>query len=139
MISILALSPCFLTVNWCCKMCYGWCYCFHRSDYIKVWVENDTRNRWFDLMVILITIWNQELYHGFLSLHSVKPLLHPIVHARTSCLTEKNWLICKGHLRYTCNFRTKYQGCTGPAMKIGMHIFSACTQDVSTNVSMPQG
>ena len=45
-------------------------------------------------------------------------------------VTEKNRLICKGHLRYTCDFLTKYQGRTGPAMKICMHIFSAYTQDI---------
>ena len=28
------------------------------------------------------------------------------------------------------DFRTKYQGRTGPAKKIDMHIFPACTQDV---------
>ena len=45
-------------------------------------------------------------------------------------VTEKNRLICKGPSRHTCDFRTKYQGRTGPAMKIGMHIFPACTQCV---------
>ena len=34
-------------------------------------------------------------------------------------VTEKNRLIC--------DFITKYQGRTDPAMKIGMHIFLACT------------
>ena len=41
-------------------------------------------------------------------------------------VTEKNQLICKGHLRYTCDFITEYQGHTDPTMKTGMHIFSAC-------------
>ena len=45
-------------------------------------------------------------------------------------VTEKTGLICKGHLSYTCDFLTKYQGRTDPAMKIGMHICSACTQYV---------
>ena len=43
-------------------------------------------------------------------------------------VTEKNRLICKGHLRYACDFITKYQGRTSPAMKIGTHISSVCTQ-----------
>ena len=42
--------------------------------------------------------------------------------------TEKNRLICKAHLRYTCDFITEFKDRTGPAMKIDMHIFSACTQ-----------
>ena len=45
-------------------------------------------------------------------------------------VTEKNRLICKGPSRHTYDFRTKYQGRTGLAMKIGMHIFPACTQDI---------
>ena len=40
-------------------------------------------------------------------------------------VTEKNRLICKAHLRYTCNFITEFQGCTDSAMKI--YIFYACT------------
>ena len=41
---------------------------------------------------------------------------------------SKNRLICKGHLSYTGDFITKYQGRTDPTMKIDMHIFSAWTQ-----------
>ena len=44
--------------------------------------------------------------------------------------TEKNRLICKEPSRHTCNFITESQGRTDPAMKIDMHIFSACTQCV---------
>ena len=47
-------------------------------------------------------------------------------------VTEKNRLICKAYLRYTCDFITEFiytrKGRTGPAMKIDMHIFSACMQ-----------
>ena len=43
-------------------------------------------------------------------------------------VTEKNWLICKAHLRYPCNFITEYQSRTDPAMEIDMHIFSTFTQ-----------
>ena len=42
--------------------------------------------------------------------------------------TEKNRLLCKGHLSYPCNFITEYHGRTDPTMKIGMHIFFAYTQ-----------
>ena len=59
--------------------------------------------------------------------HILLRLLHPMVCVRTSWVTEKNQLICKGHLSYTCQLITKYQGHTDPTMKIGMHIFSACT------------
>ena len=52
----------------------------------------------------------------------VKPLLHPIVHARTSWLQRKNRLICMGPSKYTCDFMTEYGGRTDTAMKIGMHI-----------------
>ena len=45
-------------------------------------------------------------------------------------VTEKNRLACKGPSRHTCDFRTKCQGRTGPAMKISMQIFPACMQDV---------
>ena len=41
---------------------------------------------------------------------------------------RENRLIGKGHLSYTCDFIKEYQGGTDPAMKIGMHIFSASTQ-----------
>ena len=43
-------------------------------------------------------------------------------------LTEKNRRIRKAHLRYPCNFITEFKGRTDSAMKIDMHIFSACTQ-----------
>ena len=43
-------------------------------------------------------------------------------------VTEKNRLICKGHLSYTCVFITEFQGRTDPAMKIDIHIFSACAR-----------
>ena len=43
-------------------------------------------------------------------------------------VTEKNRPICKAHLRYTCDFITEFKGHTDPAMKIDMHIFSACMQ-----------
>ena len=43
-------------------------------------------------------------------------------------VTEKNWRICKTHLRYLCDFITEFQCRTDPAMKIDMHIFSTCTQ-----------
>ena len=36
-------------------------------------------------------------------------------------VTEKNHLICKGHLSYTRDFMTEFQGRTDPAMIIGMH------------------
>ena len=54
---------------------------------------------------------------------NLKPLLHPVVHARTSWLQS-----CKGHLSYTFDFITEFQGHTDSTMKIDMHIFSACTQ-----------
>ena len=44
---------------------------------------------------------------------------------------EKNLLICKAHLWYTCDFITEFKGRTGPAMKIEVHIFSACTKNAS--------
>ena len=37
-------------------------------------------------------------------------------------------MICKAHLRYTCDFITEFKGHTVPAMKIEMHIFTACSQ-----------
>ena len=37
-------------------------------------------------------------------------------------VTEKNWLICRGHLSYTCNFITEFWGYGDSAMKIGMHM-----------------
>ena len=43
-------------------------------------------------------------------------------------VTEKNRLICKAHLRYTCDVITEFKYCKGPALKIDMHIFCACTQ-----------
>ena len=44
-------------------------------------------------------------------------------------LTEKNRLICKGHLSYTCDFITEFRGRRDLAMKIGMHIiFSVLTK-----------
>ena len=49
-------------------------------------------------------------------------------------VTEKNRLICKGPSRHTYDFRTKYQGCTGPTMKAGMHIFPACTQGICKRI-----
>ena len=39
-----------------------------------------------------------------------------------------NRLICKGHLSHPCDFITEFQGRKDPVVKIGMHIFSACTQ-----------
>ena len=37
-------------------------------------------------------------------------------------VTERNRLICKGPLRYTCNFITEFQSCRAPTLKIDVHI-----------------
>ena len=43
-------------------------------------------------------------------------------------ITENSWLICKGHLNYSCDFIREYKHHTNPTMKISMHIFSTCKQ-----------
>ena len=55
--------------------------------------------------------------------YQLKPLLHPII--RMSWLR----LICKGHLGYTCDFITEYQGRTDPAMK-NWHAHFLCVHTV---------
>ena len=57
----------------------------------------------------------------------LQPILHPVICAH-ALVTEKNRLICKGYLRYPCNFITEFQGRSDPAMKMDMQIFSECTQ-----------
>ena len=52
----------------------------------------------------------------------LKHLLHPIIHACISWLQRKNCLICKGHVSYTCDFITEYQGRRDPTRKIGMQV-----------------
>ena len=55
----------------------------------------------------------------------------PLTSRRTCAhvlVTEKNRLIYKRHLSYTCDFITEFQGRLDPTMNIDMHIFSACTQ-----------
>ena len=54
-------------------------------------------------------------------------------------VTEKNRLICKGHLSYTFDFMTEYQGFTDPAMSIGMHIFFLRERSIPINAFMSQG
>ena len=80
----------------------------------------------FSLLVLEVLPIHLQGLHTCGIIHLSPSYIPSYVHVRPGY--RENRLICKGHLSYTCNFITEFQGRTDPTMKIDMHIFPACMQ-----------